>query len=220
MSSVALTQAPPLPCSISVTEVTPGLDSVSLKVVTPGENCSFTLISLDSGEDGSECRRAIEVTAGRRRGGSHQGSSGLQVQGGEGEEAGFICMMDHLEPGISYLLQIRSQKDDQVENVTMATSKFRPHHCSTFYSYVTMLAYRTLGHRTLQRTWNCSTRVPPEALIYLERELLLLTVWTRPELFRENRTLRWFQELSDPPSVCWRFNEGEAGRADGTNMVV
>lgn len=120
-SSVALTQAPPLPCNISVTEVTPGLDSVHLRVVTPGRNCSFTLISLDSGEDGGECRRtrgASEATEGQEE------ESGE----GEGEEAGrgFACTVDHLEPGTRYQLQIRSQMDERVENVSVATSKSRP----------------------------------------------------------------------------------------------
>lgn len=121
-SSVALTQAPPLPCSISVTEVTPGLDWVHLRVITPGQNCSFTLTSLDSGEDGGECRRTRGAT--ETRGGPEEGGSGLQ--GGEGEEAGFICTLDHLEAGTSYQLQICSQMDERVENVSVATSKSRP----------------------------------------------------------------------------------------------
>lgn len=134
VSGAALTQAPPLNCSISVSDLSPGLDSVSLKVSTPGQNCSFTLISLDSGEDGSECRGTrggAEITAGGREeakeemGGDHLGSGVLPLQGQE-RGAVFTCLMDHLEAGTSYQLQIRSQKDQQVVNVTMATSKSQP----------------------------------------------------------------------------------------------
>lgn len=107
-----LTQAPPLTCSIALSDLTPGLDWVSLKVTTPGQNCSFTLIALDSGEDGSKCGRT---------GGDHLG--GLQDQ----ERVGvFTCLMDHLEAGTSYQLQIRSETDQHVENITTATSKFPP----------------------------------------------------------------------------------------------
>lgn len=115
---MALTQAPPLTCSISLSDLSPGLDSVSLKVTTPGQNCSFTLIPLDSGEDGSECRRtrgATEVTAG-----------GPEEVGGDLQGQEHICLMEHLEAGTSYRLQIRSQDDQHVENITMATSKSRP----------------------------------------------------------------------------------------------
>lgn len=118
-SGVALTQAPPLSCNISVTEVTAGLDRVHLRVVTPGHNCSFTLTSLDSGEDGGECRR----TGG---GPEEGGGAGLRGGAGEGEEPGFICTLDHLEAGTSYQLQIRSQMDERVENVSVTTSESRP----------------------------------------------------------------------------------------------
>lgn len=112
---MALTQAPPLTCSISLSDLSPGLDSVSLKVTTPGQNCSFTLIPLDSGEDGSECRRT--------RGGPEEVGGDLQGQ----EHGGvFICLMEQLEAGTSYRLQIRSQDDQHVENITIATSKSRP----------------------------------------------------------------------------------------------
>lgn len=107
-----LTHAPPITCSIAVSDLTPGLDWVSLKVSTPGHNCSFTLMALDSGEDGSRCR----TTAG-----DHLG--GLQDQ----ERVGvFTCLMDHLEAGTSYQLQIRSETDQHVENITTATSKSPP----------------------------------------------------------------------------------------------
>lgn len=124
---MAFTQAPPLTCSISVSDLSPGLDWVRLKVITPGHNCSFTLTSLDSGEDGSECRR----TAGGREEleeemGGNQLGSGIP----QGQERGgvFTCLMDHLEAGTSYRLQIRSQDDHHVVNITMATSKSQPLH--------------------------------------------------------------------------------------------
>lgn len=131
VSGVALTQAPPLACSIAVSDLSPGRDSVSLKVSTPGQNCSFTLVSLDSGEDGSECRRrtgGAEITAGGREeeeeevGGDHLGGGVLLQE----RSAVFTCLMDHLEAGTSYQLQIRSQNHQHVLNVTMATSKSQP----------------------------------------------------------------------------------------------
>lgn len=163
VSSVALTQAPPLPCSIAVTEVTPGLDWVHLRVITPGQNCSFTLTSLDSGEDGGECRRT--------RGATEEGGSGLQ--GGEGEEAGFVCTLDHLEAGTSYQLQIRSQMDERVENVSVATSKSRPSipPRSTALSCVYRTGPSALWPRTLQRT---CTRLGSGAGPELRRSRILL----------------------------------------------
>lgn len=114
-----LTQAPPLTCSIAASDLTPGLDWVSLKVTTSGQNCSFTLIALDSGEDGSKCRR----TGGDHLGGLQDHLGGLQDQ----ERGGvFTCLMDHLEAGTSYQLQIRSETDQHVENITTATSKSPP----------------------------------------------------------------------------------------------
>lgn len=56
-------------------------------------------------------------------GGEHLGSGVLAVQE---RGAVFTCLMDHLEAGRSYQLQIRSQSDHHVVNVTMATSKSRP----------------------------------------------------------------------------------------------
>lgn len=106
---MALSQAPPLTCSVSVSDLSPGPDWVSLKVVTPGRNCSFTLVSLDGGEGGGECRRG-----GAEVGGDPRGGGGV-----------FLCLMDHLEPGTSYQLQLRSQ-GHQVLNVTVATSKCPP----------------------------------------------------------------------------------------------
>lgn len=129
MSSAALTQAPPLPCNISVSELTPGRDSVSLEVTTPGRNCSFLLIPLDGGGDVGECRRTGAAAGGRERGGPEEaeGATGGGRLGSVGEEGGvFLCGMDGLEAGTSYQLQIRSQTDDQEVNVTMATSKSQP----------------------------------------------------------------------------------------------
>lgn len=54
------------------------------------------------------------------RGANYLGTNELGVE--EGGDA-FICALDQLEAGTSYQLQIESQRDEEVANVTLHTSK-------------------------------------------------------------------------------------------------
>lgn len=143
MSSAAPTDAPSIPCSISVSDPVSGLDSISLTVITPGHNCSFTVTSPDAGGDGAECRRrggggeeieTYEIGAERERGeeevkeeigANDLGTNEPGVEDGGSEEGGdvFICALDQLEAGTSYQLQIQSQRDEEAANVTLHTSE-------------------------------------------------------------------------------------------------
>ncbi|XP_011489637.1 receptor-type tyrosine-protein phosphatase beta isoform X1 [Oryzias latipes] len=101
-----------LPCSISVSEVVSGLDSVSVSVSTAGLNCSFNL--TESRGDGAEClkiQEAEEEVEGRRN----------QTSGSRSSRNMFLCVLDHLEPGTSYRLQVESQTDAESANVTVNT---------------------------------------------------------------------------------------------------
>ncbi|KAM9335025.1 receptor-type tyrosine-protein phosphatase beta [Symphorus nematophorus] len=141
-SRAAPTDAQSTSCSISVSEAASGLDSVSLTVRTPGHNCSFTLTAADAAGDAAECRRrrrkgdeAIEtneIGGGSEvkveekeedRGGADLGTNQLGVEDGGHKETGdvFTCELGQLEPGSVYLLQVRSQGDNETANVTLQT---------------------------------------------------------------------------------------------------
>ncbi|XP_053271361.1 receptor-type tyrosine-protein phosphatase beta [Pleuronectes platessa] len=125
------------PCNISVSEPVSSLDSISLTVNTSGWNCSFLLTSPDTGGDHSECRRrghlqlhTNDTGAGGRgeaedkveeAGSNYLGTNQLAGGGNETVEDVFTCVMDHLEPGTAYQLQVRSQRDEQTANVTVHT---------------------------------------------------------------------------------------------------
>ncbi|XP_065807376.1 receptor-type tyrosine-protein phosphatase beta isoform X1 [Labrus bergylta] len=144
LSRSAPTENQTLPCSISVSEPLPELDSISLTVSTPGHDCSFTVTSPDTGADGAECRlrkrrrrrRSVveetnEIAVQQRgkgegkegTGGNYLGSNQLGDEDGGNKEAGgvFTCMLDHLEPGTAYLLQVQSRKDGETMNLTLHT---------------------------------------------------------------------------------------------------
>ncbi|KAL7370550.1 hypothetical protein ABVT39_003709 [Epinephelus coioides] len=144
VSSAAPTEAQSIPCSISVTEPVSRLDSISLTVSTPGRDCSFTVTSPDAGADGAECRRRtrgdeeIETNeiGGKEQGeeetkeeeeeetgANYLGTNQLGVEDGGNKETGsvFTCVLDHLEPGTTYLLQVQSQKDEETANITLNT---------------------------------------------------------------------------------------------------
>ncbi|XP_017294772.1 receptor-type tyrosine-protein phosphatase beta isoform X2 [Kryptolebias marmoratus] len=106
--------AEPGPCLISVSELVSGLDSVSLTVSTPGQNCSFSVAPPDAGGDVSECRR--------RRGEEEEEERRWSSEGGNGSRTeDFTCVLDHLQPGTAYQLQVRSQSGEESENVTAHT---------------------------------------------------------------------------------------------------
>lgn len=136
VSSAAPTDAPSIPCSISVSDPVSGLDSISLTVITPGHNCSFTVTSPDAGGDDAECRRGggeeietNEIGAERERGEEEvkeeMGANYLGTNETGVEDGGevFICALDQLEAGTSYQLQIQSQRDEEAANVTLHTSE-------------------------------------------------------------------------------------------------
>ncbi|XP_041636404.1 receptor-type tyrosine-protein phosphatase beta [Cheilinus undulatus] len=135
-----------LPCSISVSEHIPALDSISLTISTPGHDCSFTVTSLDTGADGAECRRrksrrrrsaeeetetneipvsepGEEEVKEEKKQGDYLETNKLGEEDGGNKEAGgvFTCVLDHLEPGTAYLLQVKSQKDEETANITLHT---------------------------------------------------------------------------------------------------
>ncbi|XP_030575933.1 receptor-type tyrosine-protein phosphatase beta [Archocentrus centrarchus] len=125
------------PCSISLSEPTSSLDSISMTVSTPGQNCSFTVTSPDT--DGTECRRREEPELetneiGSRRQGEgevveegsradHLGTNqlGIEDEGNKGVREVFTCVLDHLEPGTTYHLQVRSKRDEESANITVHT---------------------------------------------------------------------------------------------------
>ncbi|XP_030296412.1 receptor-type tyrosine-protein phosphatase beta [Sparus aurata] len=142
LSSAAPAENQSVSCSISVSEPASGLDSISLTVNTPGQNCSFNLTALDAGGDGAKCRRrrrGDEEIETNEIGGREQGeereeakeetganylvTNQLGVEDGGNKEGGdvFTCVLDQLEPGTSYQLQVQSQRDQETANVTANT---------------------------------------------------------------------------------------------------
>ncbi|XP_031695556.1 receptor-type tyrosine-protein phosphatase beta-like [Anarrhichthys ocellatus] len=141
-SSAAPTEAESIKCSISVSEPVSGLDSISLTVSTPGPNCSFCVSSQDAGANGAECRgrrregdkeeTETNEIRGRERGeeevkektgANYLGTNQLGVEDGGDKEGGevYTCVLDHLEPGTAYQLEIQSQRDQETANVTLHT---------------------------------------------------------------------------------------------------
>ncbi|XP_015818255.3 receptor-type tyrosine-protein phosphatase beta [Nothobranchius furzeri] len=116
--------APPedsVSCSFSVSEMASGLDSVSLTLTTPEQNCSFAA-ALDTGGDAVECRRReTNGTDDRPEQNGWRPSRQLFDGGNSSEAELFTCVLDHLEPGTSYQLQVWSQDHGQSGNVTVHT---------------------------------------------------------------------------------------------------
>ncbi|KAI3366824.1 hypothetical protein L3Q82_009233, partial [Scortum barcoo] len=144
LSIAAPSEGPAVPCSISVSDPVSDLDSVTLTVNTPGQDCSFNVTS-DAGGDAAECRRRtrgdeeIETNeiGGRERGGEKEvkeetaeylGTNQLGIEDGGNKDGGnkgggdvFTCVLDQLEPGTTYELQVRSRRDKEAANVTVNT---------------------------------------------------------------------------------------------------
>ncbi|XP_026182331.1 receptor-type tyrosine-protein phosphatase beta-like [Mastacembelus armatus] len=135
-TSAAPTLNQSVPCSISVSEPVSSLDSVSLTVSTPGRDCSFAVMPLDGGADGTECRRRHEELetneiGGKERAEEKQGQSGgdylgtnqLGVEDGANKEVRdvFTCVLEYLEPGTAYELQVWSRTDNETANLTLHT---------------------------------------------------------------------------------------------------
>ncbi|XP_008295253.1 receptor-type tyrosine-protein phosphatase beta [Stegastes partitus] len=102
------------PCSFSASEPQSGLDSVSVTLRTSGSNCSFIVTSPDAAADQTECIR--------RRTGGEEDVETNETRGADGEPSHvFSCVLDHLEPGTEYLLQVQSTGGDGAANVTVQT---------------------------------------------------------------------------------------------------
>ncbi|KAM7378583.1 hypothetical protein PAMA_013473 [Pampus argenteus] len=139
LSSAAPTEDQSVPCSISVSEPVSSPESILLTVKTPGQDCSFNVTSLDGGADGIECTRQkrgdeeIETNEiGGKEGGKEKqedtvaDSLGTNQVGGEdgSKDVGddfYTCVLDHLEPGTAYQLQVQSQSDKETANITLHT---------------------------------------------------------------------------------------------------
>ncbi|TMS01587.1 hypothetical protein E3U43_005407 [Larimichthys crocea] len=145
LSAAAPSQGRSLTCNISVSDPVSGLDSISLTVFTPGRDCLFTLTSADAGGDSGECRRRggggdeeIETNeiGGRGRGedvevevetvetaANYLGTNQLGVEDEGIKEAGevFTCVLEHLEPGTAYQLQVQSRSGEEATNITLHT---------------------------------------------------------------------------------------------------
>ncbi|XP_070847690.1 receptor-type tyrosine-protein phosphatase beta [Chaetodon trifascialis] len=186
LSSAAPAEGSSVPCSVSVSEPVSGLDSVSLTVVTPGRDCAFTLTSPDAGGDGAECRRrrgggedveTNEIREGGEEevkvdvGTNYLGSNQLGVEDGGNVEGGgvFTCVLDHLEPGTTYQLQVQSQSDEETANITLQT---RP-------SAVSGLALTSRTCSSLGLSWQAGPG---------RTERFRLLLWDRSGLLR-NETL-------------------------------
>uniref|UniRef100_A0A8K9V438 protein-tyrosine-phosphatase n=1 Tax=Oncorhynchus mykiss TaxID=8022 RepID=A0A8K9V438_ONCMY len=85
-------------CSINVTEADSGLESITLRLTTEGQQCHFTVLSVDSSSVVTHC---VEEPK---------------------ENDTFQCQVVSLEPGTLYALQIMSTTDEQRANVTLQTS--------------------------------------------------------------------------------------------------
>uniref|UniRef100_A0A674BTB0 protein-tyrosine-phosphatase n=1 Tax=Salmo trutta TaxID=8032 RepID=A0A674BTB0_SALTR len=85
-------------CSINVTEANSSMESVRLRLTTAGQDCNFTVLSVDSSSGVTHCVEELE------------------------ENSTFQCQVVSLEPGTSYTLDIMSTTDEQRANVTLQTS--------------------------------------------------------------------------------------------------
>lgn len=86
-------------CSINVTEANSSMESITLRLTTAGQDCNFTVLSVDSSSGVTHCVEELE------------------------ENSTFQCQVVSLEPGTSYTLDIMSTTDEQRANVTQQTSK-------------------------------------------------------------------------------------------------
>ncbi|KAM9705755.1 receptor-type tyrosine-protein phosphatase beta isoform 1-T2 [Menidia menidia] len=115
VSRAAPTEDPAPPCSISVSHPESRPDSISLFLTTSGRNCSFSVSSPEAGGEASECRRGGDPPQ------THRIESGGQDGGEQVVGEFFTCELEQLEAGTAYLLQVRSQTDEEAKNVTVHT---------------------------------------------------------------------------------------------------
>lgn len=110
-----------------------------MTVSTTRHDCAFTVSSPEAEAEDIECRRRTEDNEIK----TNQIKSKVQKEereeviknylgtnklggedGGNGTGAVFTCHLDHLEPATAYQLQIHSQSDGQMANITVHTSKY------------------------------------------------------------------------------------------------
>ncbi|XP_020781984.1 receptor-type tyrosine-protein phosphatase beta isoform X1 [Boleophthalmus pectinirostris] len=127
-------------CVFDVFRKDSGLDYISLTLTTTGQDCFFIISSQEAEIDGVECIKTIEGNQlennqikSKNEERTNNKSEELKHDylatnelgdnnGKNNEGAVFTCRMEHLEPGTAYQLQIHSQRDWQVHNVTIHTS--------------------------------------------------------------------------------------------------
>ncbi|XP_071187861.1 receptor-type tyrosine-protein phosphatase beta-like [Salvelinus alpinus] len=85
-------------CSMNVTEANTSMESITLRLTTAGQECNFTVLSVDSSSVVTHCVKELE------------------------ENSTFQCQVVSLEPGTWYILEISSTTDQQRANVTLQTS--------------------------------------------------------------------------------------------------
>ncbi|XP_052370533.1 receptor-type tyrosine-protein phosphatase beta-like [Oncorhynchus keta] len=85
-------------CSINVTEADSSLESITLRLTTEGQQCNFTVLSVDSSSVVTACVEDLK------------------------DNNTFRCQVVSLQPGTSHTLQIMSTTDGQRANVTLQTS--------------------------------------------------------------------------------------------------
>ncbi|XP_077956952.1 receptor-type tyrosine-protein phosphatase beta isoform X2 [Gasterosteus aculeatus] len=138
-------------CRISVSEPASDVDSISLTVSTPRPNCSFAVSSQDAA---AECVRRgaggqgaeTNETGGRERGKEERmdgNLTGVQHVGSNEGGGVFTCVLDHLEPGTAYKLEIQSHRDQEAANVTLHTKP----------SAVSSLSVTFRASRSLDLSW-------------------------------------------------------------------
>ncbi|KAK6292357.1 hypothetical protein J4Q44_G00369410 [Coregonus suidteri] len=95
---LCVTAAEDQKCSINVAEANCSMESITLRLTTAGQECNFTVLSVDSSSGGTHCVKEVE------------------------EDGMFQCQVVSLEPGTSYILEIMSMTDEERANVTLQTS--------------------------------------------------------------------------------------------------
>ncbi|XP_072310010.1 receptor-type tyrosine-protein phosphatase beta [Eucyclogobius newberryi] len=125
-------------CVFYVSEQDSAVDHISLTLNTTGQDCSFIISSPEAETDSVECtepkeRNQLEANQIKSKTQKNRENEDLknsylatneleENNGGNNGGAVFTCRMEHLEPGTVYQLQIHSQRDGQVHNVTIHTS--------------------------------------------------------------------------------------------------
>lgn len=124
-------------CVFNVSKQDSHLDHISLTLTTTGPDCSFTISSPEADTDSNECKKTTEdsrtetnqINSGltdiknEELKHEHLPTNELEVNnGGNNGKVVFTCRLRHLEPGTAYQLQVHSQRDAMMHNLTIHTS--------------------------------------------------------------------------------------------------